>query len=148
MTRAALLVLLLALGACGGDEAPAPSPEPQAPDPAPEPAPPAAVPAPAVPEGDLRGDAAAGARVYQQFCSLCHGVGGKGDGPGAQTDPPPADHSDRAYMASLSDAHLYQVIAQGGASVGKSPLMTPWGGVLSDEQIRDLIAHLRALSGT
>ena len=74
--------------------------------------------------------------------------GGKGDGPGAPTDPPPADHTDREYMASLSDAYLYQVIAQGGASVGKSPLMVPWGGVLSDEQIRDLIAHLRALSRT
>ena len=150
MTRAALLVLLLGLGACGGDEAPAPVIEPPAPAPAPEPAPtvPAPAPTPAPPEGDLRGDAAAGARLYQQFCSLCHGPGGKGDGPAAPKDPPPADHTDAEYMATLTDADLYQVIAHGGASVGKSALMAPWGGVLNDEQIRDLIAHLRSLSGT
>jgi mono/diheme cytochrome c family protein len=103
---------------------------------------------PAIPSGNLRGDATAGARIYGQFCATCHGVGGKGDGPMSQLEPKPADHTDRAYMGSLSDQHLYKVISQGGASVGKSPLMAPWGGVLTDPQIRDLIAQPRALPGT
>ena len=51
-------------------------------------------------------------------------------------------------MGALSDAHLYKVIQQGGVSVGKSPLMAPWGGVVNDADIRDLIAFLRQLSGT
>ena len=51
-------------------------------------------------------------------------------------------------MGSLSDEYLYQVISKGGASVGKSPLMAPWGAVLSDEQIRDVLAFVRLLSGT
>jgi mono/diheme cytochrome c family protein len=31
--------------------------------------------------------------------------------------------------------------------VGKSPLMAPWGAVLNDEQIRDVLAFVRSLSG-
>jgi mono/diheme cytochrome c family protein len=30
--------------------------------------------------------------------------------------------------------------------VGKSPLMAPWGGTLSDAQIRDVVAFVRTLS--
>lgn len=51
-------------------------------------------------------------------------------------------------MGTLSDEHLYKVISQGGAAVGKSSLMAPWGGVVNDEGIRDLIAYIRKLSGT
>ena len=95
------------------------------------------------------GDAARGAELYGQFCWTCHGAEGRGDGPTAATlSPKPADHSDARYMGSLSDEHLYRVIAEGGAAVGKSPLMTAWGAVLDDQAIRDLVAHLRALSGS
>ena len=90
-----------------------------------------------------------GAAVYAMFCASCHGARGAGDGPlAANLDPKPADHSDGRYMNTLSDAHVFQVIQQGGASVGKSPLMAPFGASLSDAQIRDLIAHVRSLSGT
>ena len=46
------------------------------------------------------------------------------------------------------DEQLYRVIQKGGAATGKSPLMAAWGGVLTDDQIRDLVAYLRRLSGT
>ena len=141
-------LLVLGISACGGEEAPLPA---TSPPPAPAPAPtPAPDPEPTDDEaaGSLRGDERAGARVYQQFCATCHGPEGRGDGPAALTEPRPADHTDAAYMGSLSDEHLYQVISKGGASVGKSPLMAPWGAVLSDEQIRDVLAFVRLLSGT
>ena len=48
-------------------------------------------------------------------------------------------------MANLTDAYLNRVIKEGGASQGLSPLMPPWGGVLSDEEISNLIAFLRIL---
>ncbi len=97
----------------------------------------------------LRGDADEGAIVYGQFCAICHGTGGKGDGAtAASLDPKPADHTDANYMGSLSDEQLYRVIQKGGAATGKSPLMAAWGGVLTDDQIRDLVAYLRRLSGT
>jgi hypothetical protein len=48
-------------------------------------------------------------------------------------------------MANLSDAHLSRVIKEGGASQDLSPLMPPWGGALSDEEISNLIAFLRII---
>jgi mono/diheme cytochrome c family protein len=102
-----------------------------------------------LPQGSLRGDAAKGAQIYSLYCSSCHGLTGAGDGPlAASLVPRPANHTDAAYMGSLSDEHLYKVIQGGGAAVGKSPLMAPWGAVVSEEQTRDLIGHLRTLSGT
>jgi mono/diheme cytochrome c family protein len=148
LPAAALLGAALLLS-CGGSEPTAPAPAP-APSPAPTPAPaPEPAPGRAVPSGDLRGDAANGKTLYGQFCSVCHGATGKGDGPTAATMfPKPRDHTDRAYMATLSDELLYRTIRDGGNGVGKSPLMPAWGSALNDADIRDVIAHLRALSGT
>ena len=156
----ALAGTALLIFACGGEQAPSsptPPPEPRAESPSapPPPAtPPSAPPAQAdrkydVPEGNLRGDPVRGAAVYGQFCATCHGAGGKGDGPaGMALNPRAADHTDAVYMGALSDAHIYQVIAKGGMSVGKSPLMAPWGSVASDQDIRNLVAFIRQLSGT
>ena len=72
-----------------------------------------------------------------------------GDGPAATAmNPRPADHTDPVRMGGLSDRHLYDIISNGGAAVGRSPLMPSWDAQLSDQDIRDLIAHLRALSHT
>src|ERR671937_901010 len=87
-----------------------------------------------------------GKKVYMQFCASCHGQSGKGDGPAAAAlNPKPRDHTDRQYMSSLSDDQLFKVIKEGGASVGKSPLMPPWGPSLKDDQIKDVIAYVRTL---
>ncbi len=146
--RAALFAAALAFG-CGGSEPSAPPPVPPA---APS-APAAPAPGPAearpVPSGNLRGEAANGKTIYGQFCSVCHGATGKGDGPTSATMfPKPRDHTDKAYMSTLSDEQLYRTIRDGGLGVGKSPLMPPWGSALNDADLRDVIAHLRALSGT
>jgi hypothetical protein len=74
---------------------------------------------------------------------------GKGDGPlSTALVPAPRDHTDTVYMGTLSDEQLYIVIQKGGLAVGKSPLMAPWGGVVNQQGIKDLIAYLRTLSGT
>jgi mono/diheme cytochrome c family protein len=155
MKRTCVAALAALALACGGESkapepaaAPTPATAPAAPA-APSAPTPAPAPAAAAPTGSLRGDAAAGAQLYATYCASCHGPEGKGDGPVAATlNPRPANHTDHVYMGSLSDEHLYQVISKGGASVGKSPLMAPWGGVVNDQGIRDLIAHIRKLSGT
>jgi hypothetical protein len=51
-------------------------------------------------------------------------------------------------MGTLSDEHIFTVVKKGGAAVGKSPLMAPWGALIPDEQIRDVLAFVRQLSGT
>lgn len=153
--KRAWLAPIFALALACGEKSNAPTPPEPAPAtvPAPGPAtPPATSPpvqeAPA-PAGSLRGDPAAGAQLYATYCASCHGPQGKGDGPVAATlNPRPANHTDHVYMGSLTDEHLYTVISKGGAAVGKSALMAPWGGVINDQGIRDLIAYIRKLSGT
>jgi len=106
-------------------------------------------PSPAEPEpsAPATADTAAGAATYQTFCSSCHGLTGDGDTPIAKAlDPPPTAHSNGAYMNTLTDAYLFQLVKEGGAAVGKSPMMAPWAGSLSDAQIRDVVAHIRTLA--
>ena len=63
-----------------------------------------------------------------------------------RSQPRPARHSDGTTMNALSDDYLFRVIDEGGAAVGKSPLMAPWGGTLSDDQIRSVIVFIRSLA--
>lgn len=146
----ALLVASLALGAgCGGGSEPAKAPEPEpAATPAPAPAPaPAAEPEPAAAPASAGPDVAEGGRLYATYCASCHGAKGGGDGPAAAgLNPKPAHHNDAAYMDTLTDEHIFKVIKFGGASVGKSPLMAPWGSTFTDDQIHDLVAFVRTLS--
>lgn len=91
-------------------------------------------------------DADQGKKLYGQFCASCHGQTGKGDGPAAAAlNPKPRDHTDKTYMSKMSDDEILKVIKNGGASVGKSPLMPPWGASLKDDQITDVIAYIRTL---
>ena len=148
MRRLAQAGSLLLFVACGPSESNPPPPAATAPTPAPAPAPveaPAATPtATAAPAA---ADPARGAAQYQMLCASCHGPRGAGDGPAGQNlEPRPARHDDGTYMNALSNEHLFRVIKEGGAAVGKSPLMAPWGVALSDAQIRDVVAHLRSLA--
>jgi len=91
-------------------------------------------------------DAEQGKKLYGQFCASCHGQSGKGDGPAAAAlNPKPRDHTNKEYMSKMSDEEMMKVIKNGGASVGKSPLMPPWGASLKDEQIQDVMAYIRTL---
>jgi cytochrome c oxidase cbb3-type subunit III len=90
------------------------------------------------------GDPAKGKETFNTTCASCHGTEGKGDGVAAAAlDPKPRDLSDAAYVSTLTDEHIFKVVKEGGASVGKSVLMPPWGGVLSDDKIWDVIAYIR-----
>ena len=49
------------------------------------------------------------------------------------------------YIELVPDGFLSTVIAEGGAAVGKSSYMPAWQGTLSEQDIKDVIAHIRAL---
>lgn len=139
-------VVAIGVAACGGESEPA---KPAAPAPAPAPAAaPAPAPAPAAaPAPTASPDAAKGAALYATNCASCHGAAGAGDGPAAVAlVPKPARHDDGAYMNALTNEHLFRVVKEGGPAVGKSPLMAPWGGMLSDAQIWDVVAFVRTLA--
>ena len=110
-------------------------------------APAAAAPA-AEGEFKISGDPAKGAEIYKLYCVACHGATGKGDGIAAVAlNPKPADHSNKEVMSKLSDKEIYTAIKDGGAAVGKSPMMTPWGPVLKEDQkIHDVAAYVRTLA--
>lgn len=99
------------------------------------------------PYATLAANVTAGKSLYQQYCGACHGAQGKGNGPAAAAmQPKPRDHTDGTYMNRLSDMHLRKVIGEGGAAVGRSPLMPSWNTTLTPEQIGDVIAYLRTLA--
>ena len=84
--------------------------------------------------------------LFQELCSVCHGVGGKGDGPSAQgLEPKPADFTNCQVMAKDSDEVLLKIIKGGGQSVGRSTVMPAWGDSLSEQQIRELVKFIRGL---
>ncbi len=88
--------------------------------------------------------AAPGEQIYNTYCANCHGAKGKGDGPaGASLNPKPANFTDCKVMKSRSDNDLVTIVKKGGAAVGRSPLMMPWGTQLSDGQIKEVVSYIR-----
>ena len=80
--------------------------------------------------------------VFQTYCVLCHGE--KGDGTGRLATgkiPPPANLT----KTMLNDEQLKAIIRGGGASVGRSEFMPPWGEELNDSQINDVIEYIHVL---
>ena len=86
-----------------------------------------------------------GRTLYKAHCVACHGESGKGDGPGAGVfKPPPRDHTDKAYMSTLTDKQMADVIKMGGAIRGK-PLM-PSNPQFKDPELQALVAYVRSLA--
>ena len=84
--------------------------------------------------------------LFGELCSVCHGVGGKGDGPSAQgLEPKPADFTNCGAMAKDSDEVLFKIIKGGGQNVGRSTVMPAWGDSLRDQQIGELVKFIRGL---
>jgi mono/diheme cytochrome c family protein len=91
-------------------------------------------------------DDSAGQAKFQQLCSSCHGTGGKGDGPAsAALRPKPADMTSSQWQGTVDDDYLRDIITRGGAAVGKSPMMTPWGHALKGDDLDNVIAFIRSL---
>jgi len=101
----------------------------------------------AAPAAAAQGDPKAGRELYNKWCSSCHGVGGKGDGPVSASLPvKPGNHSDGTRMNQLTDTYLFTIVKQGGPAVQKSQMMPPWGTQLKDQQIWDVITYMRSLA--
>jgi len=93
-----------------------------------------------------------GRRLYVSYCQLCHGTGGKGDGPLAkEMQISPADLT--TTVRSRSDTILVKIITGNGRQTitGRdrhnllSDAMPEWKDIFSESQVKALIAYLRFL---
>ena len=80
----------------------------------------------------------AGRVVYEQMCQTCHGVEGRGDGPGAaDLNPPPAD---LVVHGPLHPEHdLFRFVRDGVPGTAMAPL----GDRLSDEEIWHVVNYVK-----
>ncbi|MEE8389552.1 MAG: c-type cytochrome [Anaerolineae bacterium] len=94
---------------------------------------PVAEPAPAgTPAPVVAGDPAQGEQVFVTTCAVCHGP----DASGSELGPPLI----RADVAAKDDDFFRDTIANGRPGTS----MPPWSGVLSPQDIEDIIAFLRS----
>jgi cbb3-type cytochrome c oxidase subunit III len=100
-----------------------------------------------VPQG--QGAAVAGAALYVRYgCINCHGPNGLGGVPNPlspdKTIPPLSGQGFRHDFPT--DKAIADVI-RSGSVIGRAPIvsMPHWGGILSDQQIAELIAYLKTL---
>ena len=91
-------------------------------------------------------DAARGAQVFTQYCVTCHGPQGLGDGPVGKTlNPPPRNFQEAKFKYGDTPRAHFDVITNGAASKGGSPLMAPWGAVIPEADRWALVKHLMSL---
>ena len=87
--------------------------------------------------------------MFQPYCAPCHGEKGRGDGPASRPlTPPVPDFLDDAYMGRFGDDYMFALIKDGklGTAEAGYAAMAPFGGALSDEEIRAVIAYIRSLA--
>ncbi len=83
---------------------------------------------------------------YQNFCASCHGDKGAGNGPAAAgLNPKARNFTDKAWKAGHGSdkERIAKVIKLGVAGAGypdlKNVAMAPWGGVLTDEEVTQMV---------
>ena len=83
-----------------------------------------------------------GRLVFQNYCTLCHGPEGRGDGRAAKL------HTPRPFNLTTSTAPRYYIadmVTKGGEAMGRGKGMPPWGDQLTDEQLGDVLNYLFTL---
>jgi mono/diheme cytochrome c family protein len=87
-------------------------------------------------------------QIFAQRCTPCHGGEGRGDGSAsAALKPKPRNFHDAEWQTSVTDAHIERIIKEGGAAVGKSPVM-PGNPDLTDKTVvTALMSKIRGFSG-
>lgn len=80
--------------------------------------------------------------AFQNYCVLCHGPEGLGNGRAAKL------HNPKPFNLTTSTAPRYyiaEMVRKGGEAMGRGKGMPPWGEQLTDEQINDVLNFLFSL---
>jgi len=112
---------------------------------------------------------AAGGELFHQNCSVCHGLDGKGPGPGSMYDPESAEPAKRVKPANLTilseqnagkfpaDRVRDAIYFKGSIPAHGTPDMPAWGNVfyllksrpkVLEERVRDLTAYIESIQTT
>jgi mono/diheme cytochrome c family protein len=83
-----------------------------------------------------------GRLVFQNYCTLCHGKEGRGDGRAARLHTPPPFNLTKS---GAPREYIAQVVRKGGEAMGRGKGMPPWGDQLTDEQINDTLNFLQSI---
>ena len=90
----------------------------------------------------LMGDPVKGMALYQQYCQVCHGEEGGGDGIMTKMMKiEPMDHSNPNEMNQLTNEELVDSIL-----TGTGRFMPAWEGILTREEVEQLVSYIRLLS--
>lgn len=90
----------------------------------------------------LMGDPVKGMALYQQYCQVCHGEEGEGNGIMTKLMKiEPADHSNPNEMNRLTNKELVK-----GILTGTGRYMPAWEGVLTQTEVEQLVSYIRLLS--
>jgi cytochrome c oxidase cbb3-type subunit 3 len=90
---------------------------------------------------------AQGKRIFYQQCVWCH-ADATPAGPSNRSNltPVPPLLNDGAVLNAQSDEYMQNIVTLGGAALGKSAMMPPYGRMLSAEDIRSVITFTRAIA--
>jgi mono/diheme cytochrome c family protein len=96
-----------------------------------------------------QGAAVGGAALYIRYgCINCHGPNGLGGVPNPQSPDkaiPPLSGGD--FRGEFNTDAKIAAVIRSGSVIGRAPIvsMPHWGGILSDQQVAELIAYLKTL---
>lgn len=91
-------------------------------------------------------DVERGRKVFAQYCAICHGPTGGADGPaGRGLAPPPRNFQIGDFRYGGTDRDIFEVISNGAASKGGSPLMVSWAELIPEEDRWALVKFVRTL---
>lgn len=84
--------------------------------------------------------AADGARIYRQYCSVCHGDKGNGDSRArGSMRPPPRDFTAPKAAVELDRARMLTSVREGRPGTA----MSPWKTQLSEEEVAAVVDYIR-----
>ncbi len=90
----------------------------------------------------LLGNPVQGFELYQQYCQVCHGEDGSGDGIMTKLmGIEPMDHTNPNETNRLSNDDLTSSILR-----GRGKYMPAWKGILNQGEIEALVSYIRLLS--
>ena len=90
---------------------------------------------------------AQGKRIFYAQCVWCH-ADATPAGPSNRSNltPVPPLLNDGSVLNGESDEYMQNIITLGGSAMGKSPMMPPYGRVLTPEEIRSVISFTRTIA--